>query len=458
MRFVAFLMIVSVLLGQYLTEKYSLPRPVAWLPEMVSLLAAFIVIVRGIQQRFKDVDAKYFIVFGIMAMHILAGVILNQMSPGVVFSGIRIYLKSLPFFFLPLVVKFEDRDLKWQFLLIAAICLIQFPIAWDQRMATVARGGITGDETSGTLIISSFMSVFLCCAAAVATALYLRGRMSLKILAAFLALTLPATMINETKGTMILLPIALLAPVIYLERKAGTAKVKKTVLTLVLIGAFFAAFIPVYDYFIQPRWGYGILDFFQREGRVENYLVKDTDLGSEKAGRIDSLFLPFKAARHDPAQLVFGLGIANVSDSFLGPGFQGDHFGRYGHLVSPTTSLFLWEIGLFGTALAFFILYMIFRDALVARGADGITGDLALGWIAVLGIMFLAWFYKKTVGSDALSYLFWFYSGVVAAASIRIRREDMLKEVATRRGSNSRRHLIHAPASARLSGHSTRIS
>ena len=46
MRFVAFLMIVSVLLGQYLTEKYSLPRPVAWLPEMVSLLAAFIVIVR----------------------------------------------------------------------------------------------------------------------------------------------------------------------------------------------------------------------------------------------------------------------------------------------------------------------------------------------------------------------------------------------------------------------------
>ena len=458
MRFVVFLMIVSVLLGEYLTQEYSLPQPVAWLPEMVSLLAGLIVVVRGIQQRFRDVDAKYFIVFGIMALHIVAGVILNQMSPGVLFSGIRIYLKSLPFFFLPLVVKFEDRDLKWQLLLIAAICLIQLPIAWDQRMATVARGGITGDDTSGTLRISSFMSVFLCCAAAVAMAFYLRGRISLKVLVAFLALTLPATMINETKGTMILLPIALLAPVIFLGKAPGTARVKKTALTLVLIGAFFAAFIPVYDYFIQPRWGYGILDFFQMEGRVERYLVKDTDLGSEKAGKIDSLFLPFKAARHDPAQLVFGLGIANVSPSSLGPGFEGDHFGRYGDVMGPTTSLFLWEIGLVGTALAFLILYMIFRDALVAREADGITGALALGWIAVIGIMFLAWFYKKTVGSDALSYLFWFYSGVIAAASMRIRREDMLEEAATRRDSISRRHLIHAPASARLSGHSTRIS
>ena len=199
------------------------------------------------------------------------------MSPGVLFSGFRIYLKSLPFFFLPLVVKLEDRELKWQLLLIAAICIIQLPIAWDQRMATVARGGITGDETSGTLGLSSFLSVFLCCAAAVAMALYLKGRIPLIPLVAFLVLTLPATMINETKGTLFILPIALLAPVIFLGKAPDTARVKQTVLTLVLIGAFFAAFISIYDYFIQPRWGYGILDFFQMEGRVERYLIKDTD-------------------------------------------------------------------------------------------------------------------------------------------------------------------------------------
>ena len=458
MRFVVFLMIVSVLLGEYLTQEFSLPKPVAWIPEMVSLLAGVIVVVRGIQQRFRDVDARYLIVFAIVLLHIVAGVILNQMSPGVLFSGIRIYLKSLPFFFLPLVMKVEDRDLKWQLFLIAAICLIQLPIAWDQRMATVARGGITGDETSGTLSISSFMSVFLCCAAAVAMAFYLRRRISLKLLVAFLALTLPATMINETKGTLILLPIALLAPVMFLGKSSGAARVKQTALTLVLVGSFFAAFIPVYDHFIQPRWGYGILDFFQMEGRVERYLVKEPELGAEKTGKIGSLVLPFKAARHDPAQLVFGLGIANMSPSSLGPGFEGDYFGRYGDDASgPTTALFLWEIGLVGTALAFLILYIIFRDALVAREAGGITGALALGWIAVIGIMFLAWFYKKTVGSDALSYLFWFYSGVIAAASLRIRRAHMLEDVATRRDAISRHHPIHAPASTRFSGHSTRI-
>ena len=179
MRFVVFLMIVSVLLAEYLTQEYSLPQPVAWLPKWSRLLAALVVIVRGIQQRFQDVDAKYFIVFGIMSLHIVAGVILNQMSPGVLFSGIRIYLKSLPFFFLPLVVKVEDRDLKWQLLLIASISLIQFPIAWDQRWRPRSRG-VTGDETSARCAFLLSCPSFLCCTAAVAMAFYLKGRISLR--------------------------------------------------------------------------------------------------------------------------------------------------------------------------------------------------------------------------------------------------------------------------------------
>jgi hypothetical protein len=91
---------------------------------------------------------------------------------------------------------------------------------------------------------------------------------------------------------------------------------------------------------------------------------------------------------------------------------------------------------------------MIFQDARVAREAEGITGALALGWIAVTGIMFIAWFYKKTVGSDALSYLFWFYSGVIAAASLRIRRKGIAKEPATSRNAVSRRRSVRAAASA----------
>jgi hypothetical protein len=448
MRFVIFLMIVSVLLGEYLVAEFSLPNPVAWLPEMVSLLAGIIVVVRGIQQRFHGVDPKYFIVFGIILLHIVAGVILNQMSAGVLFSGIRIYLKSLPFFFLPLVVKIEDRDLKWQLLLIAGISLIQFPIAWYQQQMP----GVTGDNVTGTLRISSFLSVFLCCTSAMAMSLYLKGRISLTMLVAFLALTLPATMINETKGTLVLLPIALLAPVIFLGKASGTGRAKQAVLTLILIGGFFAAFIPVYDHFIRERWEqerWGILDFFQMEGRVERYLVKDSNLGSQESGKIDSLFLPFQAARNDPTQVVFGLGIGNVSPSSMGPGFEGDHFRRYGRLMGPTTSVFLWEIGLIGTGLAFLILYMIFRDARVAREAEGITGAIALGWIAIIGIMFIAWFYKKTIGSDALSYLFWFYSGVVAAASLRVRRKDMAEASTTSRASVSGHYADSASAPAR---------
>ncbi|MCI0628872.1 MAG: hypothetical protein L0387_45715 [Acidobacteria bacterium] len=436
MRLVVYIMILSVLLAEYLTDHFSLPRPIAWLPESVSLFAALIVIVRGIQNRFKDVDARYLIVFGLLLLHITAGVILNHLSPGVVFAGIRTYLKSLPFFFLPLVARVEDRDLKRQLLLIAGICLIQLPIAWDQRMATEARGGYTGDGTTGTLGISSFLSIFLCGAVSVAMAFYLKGKLSLKALIVFLALTLPATMINETKGTLLLLPVALLAPVLFLGQ-GGESKLKRGALTIVLIGVFIAAFIPVYDHFAKP--GLRILEFLQMEGRVERYLVKDSEIGSEKSGKIDSLLLPFKASRHDPIQVTFGLGIGNVSPSIFGHGFAGEHFGRYGHLVLTSISLLLWEVGVLGTALVFCLFYLIFRDTLFARDSSGSTGALALGWIGVVGVVFIAMFYKTTINSNALSYLFWLYSGVVAAASMRVRHAAVVSDV-TPRPSGSQRH------------------
>jgi hypothetical protein len=421
MRILVLAMLVIVLLAEYIQGEFGLPREITWLPEVLSLLAAACVALIGTKSRFKGIDARYIAIFGLLLLHVALGVIANGVSSGVLFAGIRVYLKSLPFFFLPLVVTFKDRDLRLQFWLIAAIAVVQLPIAWQQKNHTQYIGLVTGDYTTGTLVGPAFLSTFLACTASVATAMHLKGRLSMSRLALFLILTLPATMINETKASLVLLPVAILLPALLAGPKAGSPSFKRIALAVTLVVGFVAAFIPMYDQIMKPRYGYGIVEFFEMEGRISNYLVKDSEIGSEKSGKVDSLLLPFKAAKGDLAQIFFGLGIGNVTESSLGREFTGKYFYRYGALMGPTASLLLWEIGCLGLLLVGCLYYLIWRDSLVARQEESVAGALALGWTGVVCVMFIAMFYKVTIASNALSYLFWFYSGVVAAAALRVR-------------------------------------
>jgi hypothetical protein len=163
----------------------------------------------------------------------------------------------------------------------------------------------------------------------------------------------------------------------------------------------------------------------QREGRVESYLDQGATIGSTKdAGRIDSLTIPFTAARGDISLNVFGFGLGNLSHSALGKGFIGEHYERYKNLIGPQVSLLLWELGVFGLLIVFGFLYRIYKDALTARSANGLAGALAVGWTGVVMLMVICTVYKTTISSTAISYLFWFYSGVVAAAAMQIRRRS----------------------------------
>jgi len=66
-------------------------------------------------------------------------------------------------------------------------------------------------------------------------------------------------------------------------------------------------------------------------------------------------------------------------------------------------------------------MFFIFRDAMVARHAEGLEGALGLGWVAVTFIMAATLFYNKAVFTSQQGYLYFFYSGVVAATAMRLR-------------------------------------
>ncbi len=417
MQYLVYGIIIGTLGLEYVAREFG-PSQLAYVQEVVAMLTAAVVVAVGVQQRFRNVAAIYWLLFGGLALVFACGVLVNGVGTGPVFAGIRNYLRAIPLFFLPAVANFSDSQLKRQLTLIAALAVAQFPIALDQRMATFARGYFSGDRTVGTILNSAHLSIFLISVAAVVFAFYIRRRLGLKWLLILLPLILAPTMMNETKGTVVLVPVALFSMLVI---GATRNRFRKTVTVLVSFSLFMAVFIPTYDYFMKPRWGYGLIEFMMMEGRVENYLDKDAQVGSyREAGRIDGLTVPIQVLSRDPSQLAFGLGMGSVSDSALGRQFVGEHFQRYGHFVTSLLSQMIWETGLLGALLLVALMLVLYRDAYRVSRGEGLHSDLALGAMGIIAIMALSLPYKRMIDSGALSFLFWYVAGIVAAERARI--------------------------------------
>jgi hypothetical protein len=341
------------------------------------------------------------------------GVLTNGVEPGPIFAGLRVYLRAIPLFFLPAVVLFSPRQIKAQSLLVLAFAVAQLPISLDQRLSTFASGYLSGDRTVGTLMDSSFLSIFLICVASVVFAFFLRGRLSRTWAAVLLPILLAPTMFNETKATLLLVPVALLAVAVV---GATENRGRKLLVAAVGTSLFLVAFVPIYDYFMKPRYGYGIVEFFTMEGRVENYLTRDVGVGSyEVPGKVDAIAVPLRVLSRDPPLLAFGLGIGNVSESALGAQFSGEHFQRYGHFAKSAASLLIWETGLLGVGLIAALLTMLFFDAYYVSRGDDFMAALALGMMGAIAVIALSLPYTALISSAALSYLFWYPAGLVAA-------------------------------------------
>jgi hypothetical protein len=229
-------------------------------------------------------------------------------------------------------------------------------------------------------------------------------------------------MLNETKSSLVFLPLAFLLP--FFLSSGNEKKLGQLLAIGATVAGVMAAFIFVYDYFIMDRWGYGILDFLTMEGRMEGYLYRgvNPDDEFEAIGRVDGYFLALSVLSEDPIKLLFGLGIGNVSNSFLG-GLDGEYWSQYARFgISTTTvSYLLWEIGVLGLLLHVWVLWQIFKDAKYLSTTSGRWGALGLGWMVVTIFIFIALGYKRFLFANLMGYLFWFYSGVVIVYAQRLR-------------------------------------
>jgi hypothetical protein len=418
MQFLVYGIITASIWFEYLGDAGYTPSALAYTQELLAMAAAAVVVVAGVQQRFVNVLPAYWFILAGLLVTVVCGLLTNGVEAGPIFAGLRTYLRAIPFFFLPAVVNFSPRQIKSQLVLVLVFALPQLPIALDQRLTTFARGFFSGDRTVGTLGDSGALTVFLVCVASMLFAFLSRRLLSRKWAFVLLPVVLAPTMLNETKATLVLLPAALIAVSVL---GATTNRAKRALVTLISTGVFVAAFIPTYDYFMKPRYGYGLIEFLTMEGRVERYLERDAEVGSYDVvpGKIDAITVPLQVLSRDPALLAFGLGIGNVSHSALGDRFSGEHYQRYGHFVQSSMSRLLWELGLLGTSLLFALMAMLFVDAFRVSRGDGFMATLALGTMGVVTVITLSLLSATLMDSGAISYLFWYIAGLVAAERAR---------------------------------------
>ncbi len=418
MNAMIYILFASIFLTDYFVSHGLFHHALTYLPEVLSLTVMLVVILFSAKKKSIRLPPAYMAIIMLIVLSVVSGIVLNSVAASTVFAGIRTYFKYVPLFFLPLFYEFSDQQIRRQMLLLFCLTAVQLPVSLYQRLIE-SEGVLSGDYVSGTFGSSGKLTVYLVCASAVFTAFYLRKYLKLYQLLIALTVFLIPTMINETKVTILLLPLAILIPIIVsLRSKNGMKQVVSVVFVAI---TFISAFIPVYDHYMVPRWGYGIVDFFTMEGRVDEYLSK----GSEKIergryGRLDAIKLPLQELSSDSSRLVFGVGIGNVSESFLGDRFSGEYAEKYGAALRGSASVLLWEVGLLGTALMFLFFGLVFTDSFRQNKRDDISGALSLGWTSVTFVAMISMFYTDLINFNAFSYILWFYSGyIVATASKR---------------------------------------
>jgi hypothetical protein len=363
---------------------------------------------------------------------------------GAVLAGVRSHLKFIPFFLLPAVYRFTPEQLRTQLIVLLVLLLMQTPLAAYQRFIEYAHQMNSGDPVRGTAATSSALSMLMICAIVGVVVAYLRKRIAFwRVLALIGWFFLPTTL-NETKATLLLLPVAFVVPALFMPRGSRAAR---RMLPIVAVGAIAGiVFIGVYDTLIQNRQGGQSIGEFVGEAGFERYLYSGAaEEGANYIGRFDSLQFAMDNISREPLKLAFGLGAGNTSTSFLAAfdGQYAHYFDRYGVGMTQLTQL-LWEVGIVGVLAYLLLYYFVFLDARTVARSNDQFADIGQAWVAIVVVMAFGLIYKSIFAFNEIGYLFWYFSGLVASRAVLVRQQ--------RRSRVKQRVWRDAPTLARPAG------
>ena len=275
---------ISIFFLDYLVFKIGVGlRIITWVPEVFSILITIIVVIRAVLYKTVALDKKYVLFFSAFVIHVIIGIIVNQVPAGAIIAGLRMYFKFVPLFLLPAVYDFSDQQIKKQLKFLLLLAVLQCPLAIFQRLVQF-RDLASGDAIAGTFAAAPILSIYMICAIAVLLGFFLNEEIKPKLFLMILAVLFIPTAINETKATVILLPIALIIPVLFAPRHKSKLKMVVTIWTLtamLLVGFNF-----MYSQFYAKRSD--VFEFYTSD-QVKTYLYSGVEADKVRDLRVQKL-------------------------------------------------------------------------------------------------------------------------------------------------------------------------
>lgn len=426
MKLLIYLLFIFIFFIDYIIYSTGLiPRIFTWIPEGLSGLAILLVAAQFLKSRIIFIPPRYVIFFSFLIAFLVLGIVANQVQPGAVFAGVRKYLRYAPFFLIPLVYQFSDKEISKLIKVLLVFSLFQLPVAVYQKLV-IFKISPTGDVIQGTLLDSGKLAVFLICTISMVTSYYLKDRISVyKAFFITAVLFLPVA-ITEATASFFLLPVAFIVPIIFFKTDKGKIR---TLMPVVPIGIIiFTSFVLLYNLQYSSRWGGNILNTILSEkgvgsvykGATEENTANIAGHRMKEIGRVDSIILPIKILSEKGAIVLYGTGIGNASASFSN--LMGGEYSwvvyEYGADFTTLGNL-LWEIGVIGVLFIFILLVMIFFDAMKLSRNQGTISAIALGWMGVVIVIAISMLYTNLISHNVISFLMWFFSGyIISKASI----------------------------------------
>ena len=223
--------------------------------------------------------------------------------------------------------------------------------------------------------------------------------------------------------------------------------------SILLLGVAGMLFVPIYDYLgkqnVSTKDASSITDMFTKKDYFDKYLNQETKPGDTKeVGRVDAFTVPLAVIKDNPVWFAFGVGLGNAAVSNLGTQYSGAHsplLGKYASGGSSAGAIVL-EIGVFGLLCVFGLHWLIYKDSMhLVRTSDDLLGTIAIAWPAVVLLVSVSFFYFTPITTESIPYLFWYFSGLLAAH--RTRKDRAARDAAQRaRRRSNRSTCSHASA------------
>lgn len=446
MQALIYSLLLSILTLDYLDKVLEiLPAHLELIPEVLSIIATVIIIGQLSLTRTFNLGIKYLILFTLFGVHIVNGTLINNTPTLAIVVGIRTYFKFIPFFLLPLVYRFDELQIQKQLKFLLILCLFQLPVALWQKF--IYASNASGDWVRGTLTSSSFLTILQICAITVVMSFFLKGKISTKVLIILMLLLFIPTTINETKGTIVLLPIALAVP-LWISRKEGRND-KPVLPILIMAGVMFGGFVTVYDVFWGDRYekyGGSVIDFFTSDRLIRYVAPRTSGMVEEEkeggpTGRVDKLMTPFQMLSKDPVQLFVGVGIGNITPFPIKSLSQAEYVEHYA-TAGMAVGTIQWEFGLIGVIFTFVFISFVLLDSRYLSKRSDFYGALGMGWFGITIIIMLSMVYKNIISSNAIMYMFWYFSGIVIAKRHELMKESSMKFHESKRFVTALNHQI----------------